>query len=319
MECRELGRSGLKVPPICFGGNVFGWTADETRSFALLDTLVDAGLSFIDTADIYSRWVPGHQGGESETIIGRWLAKRGGRDRVIIATKVGGDMGDGKTGLSARHIKEAVDASLKRLGTDYIDLYQSHRDDEETPLPETLGAYSDLIKAGKVRAIGASNYSAARLAEALGVSAATGLPRYETLQPLYNLMERPAFEGDFEQVCLDQQLGVIPFSSLASGFLTGKYRSKADIANRERGSRVEKYLDARGMRVIAALDTVGARHGAKPAAVALAWMMAKPAITAPIASATSVEQLGDLVAATSLTLDSEEVRALDEASASLAA
>jgi aryl-alcohol dehydrogenase-like predicted oxidoreductase len=319
MERRELGRSGLMVPPLCFGGNVFGWTADEPRSFALLDALLEAGLNFIDTADVYSRWVPGHPGGESETIIGRWLAQRGGRDRVIIASKVGADMGEGKTGLSARRIREAVDASLQRLGTDHIDLYQSHRDDEETPLAETLGAYADLIKAGKVRAIGASNHSAARLAEALDISAAGGLPRYETLQPLYNLMERPAFEADLAQLCLDRQLGVIPYSALASGFLTGKYRAKADTAHRERGSRVEKYLDARGMRVIAALERAGARHGAKPAAVALAWMLAKPAITAPIVSATSVEQLGDLLAATHLKLDAAEVRELDEASAPPAA
>ncbi len=317
MERHELGRSGLKVPPLCFGGNVFGWTVDEARSFSLLDALVDAGLGFIDTADIYSRWVPGHEGGESETIVGRWLAKRGGRDRVIIATKVGADMGGGKTVLSARRIKEAVDASLKRLGTDYIDLYQSHTDDEATPLLETLGAYGDLIKAGKVRAVGASNYSAARFAQALDVSAATGLPRYETLQPLYNLMERPAFEGGLEQVCLAQHVGVIPYSSFASGFLTGKYRSEADIANRARGSRVKNYLDERGMRVLAALDMAGARYGAEPAAVALAWMMAKSAVTAPIVSATSVKQLEGLLAAIRLSLDAEAIRELNEASNSL--
>ncbi len=238
---------------------------------------------------------------------------------MIIATKVGADMGGGRTGLSAHRIKEAVDASLKRLGTDYIDLYQSHTDDKETPLAETLGAYGDLIKAGKVRVIGASNYSAARLVEALDVSAACGLPRYETLQPLYNLMERPTSEESLQQVCLDRHVGVIPYSSLASGFLTGKYRSKADIANRERGSRVEKYLDVRGMRVVAALDAAGTRHGAEPATVALAWMMAKPAVTAPIASATSVRQIEGLVAATRLTLHAETVRELDEASAPLPA
>ena len=318
MERRELGKTGLKVPPLCFGGNVFGWTADEARSFTLLDALVDAGLVFIDTADVYSRWVPGHEGGESEAIIGRWLARRGCRDKVIIATKVGMDMGAGRVGLSAARIGEAVDASLKRLGTDYIDLYQSHRDDEDTPFEETLSAYADLIKAGKIRAIGASNVSAARLTEALKVSAANGLPRYETLQPLYNLMERPAFEGALEQVCLDNHLGVIPFFALASGFLTGKYRSKADTATGARGSHVDKYLDARGMRVGAALDAVGARYDAKPATVALAWLMAKPAVTAPIVSATSVEQLADVVAATRLTLDAEAVRALEAASDPLA-
>ncbi|MDE1149796.1 MAG: aldo/keto reductase [Azospirillaceae bacterium] len=315
MEHRELGRSGLKVPPLCFGGNVFGWTADEARSFALLDALVEAGLNFIDTADVYSRWVPGHTGGESETIIGRWLAKRGRRDDVVIATKVGMDMGEGKTGLSARRIRQAVDESLARLNTDYIDLYQSHSDDQGTPLEETLGAYDALIKAGKVRAIGASNYSAARLSQALEVSAANGLPRYETLQPLYNLVERPAFEGELEQVCLTRKVGVIPFFSLASGFLTGKYRSKEDAAGKARARHVEKYLNDHGFRVVAALDTVGARHGAKPAAVALAWLMAKPAITAPIASATSVEQLADLVAATRLTLDTDAIAELDAASA----
>ena len=318
MERRELGKTGLKVPPLCFGGNVFGWTADEARSFTLLDALVDAGLVFIDTADVYSRWVPGHEGGESEAIIGRWLARRGCRDKVIIATKVGMDMGAGRVGLSAARIGEAVDASLKRLGTDYIDLYQSHRDDEDTPFEETLSAFADLIKAGKVRAIGASNVSAARLTEALKVSAANGLPRYETLQPLYNLMERPAFEGALEQVCLDNHLGVIPFFALASGFLTGKYRSKADTATGARGSHVDKYLDARGMRVVAALDAVGARYDAKPATVALAWLMAKPAVTAPIVSATNVEQLADVVAATRLTLDAEAVRALEAASDPLA-
>ena len=315
MQRRKLGRSHLLVPPLCFGANVFGWTANETTSFELLDALVDAGLTFIDTADVYSRWVPGHEGGESEAIIGRWLAQRGGRDRLVIATKVGLDMGEGRTGLSPRRIGQAVDASLRRLGTDYIDLYQSHSDDAETPLAETLGAYAELIEAGKVRAVGASNYSAARLAEALDLSEAHGLPRYETLQPLYNMVERPAFEGDLQRACLARDVGVIPYFSLASGFLTGKYRSKADVAGRERGSRVEKYLDERGRRVLAALDEAAGRRGVTPAAIALAWLMAKPGVTAPIVSATSVGQLGDLLAATDLTLDVEAMRALDEASA----
>ncbi len=315
MELFELGRSGLNVPRLCFGGNVFGWTVDENGSFELLDALVDAGLNFIDTADVYSRWVPGHEGGESESIIGRWLASRGGRERVILATKVGVDMGGGKTGLSARRIQEAVDASLTRLGTDYIDLYQSHTDDADTPLAETLGAYADLISAGKVRAIGASNYSPARLAEALDLSAATGLPRYESLQPLYNLVERSGLEKELAELCLQQHVGVIPYSSLASGFLTGKYRSIKDTAGRQRGGRVQKYLNEEGMHLLATLDATAALHKVKPAAIALAWLIAKPAVTAPIVSAVSLEQLQDLLPAIDLTLDAEAIRTLDEASA----
>jgi aryl-alcohol dehydrogenase-like predicted oxidoreductase len=315
MEQRQLGQSPLVIPPLVFGGNVFGWSADEATSFKLLDALVEAGLTAIDTADMYSVWAPGHKGGESETIIGKWLAARGGRDKLVIMTKVGMDMPDGK-GLSAAWIKTSVDRSLTRLQTDVIDLYQSHKDDEETPLEETLGAYADLIKAGKVRAIGASNYTAPRLREALKVSDAHGLPRYASLQPHYNLVERPLFEEALEAVCLEAGLGVIPYFSLAAGFLTGKYRSEADLGkSAARGQGVAKYLSGRGPQVLAALDAVAAETGATPTQVALAWLMARPAITAPIASASRVEQMGDLVAACSLTLSPAQVAALDAASA----
>jgi aryl-alcohol dehydrogenase-like predicted oxidoreductase len=315
MKMRELGRSGIQVPPLCFGGNVFGWTADEKRSFELLDALAEAGLTFIDTANVYSAWVPGHQGGESEAIIGRWLKARGGRERLVIATKVGMRMGDGREGLKPDYIRVAVEESLSRLQTDYIDLYQSHRDDENVPLKETLGAYDELIEAGKVRAIGASNYSAARLREALEISAQTGLPRYESMQPEYNLMERSIYEGELQKACVENEVGVINFFSLASGFLSGKYRSRADLEGRARGSRVEKYMDERGMRVLAALDDAAREHGVKPATIALAWLMTRPGITAPIASATSVEQLQDLVAATRITLSRDATARLDQASA----
>ena len=315
MQSRPLGRSGLQVPPLCFGGNVFGWTVDEKRSFELLDRLVDAGLTFVDTANVYSVWVPGHAGGESEAIIGRWLKERGGRDRMIIATKVGMKMGDGREGLKAEYIRKAVEESLGRLQTDYIDLYQSHTDDKTTPLEETLEAFDGLIRAGKVRVIGASNYAAPRLKEALDVSAGAGLARYESLQPLYNLYDRADFEGPLADLCLEQGIGVIGFFSLASGFLTGKYRSKDDLAGRTRGSRVEKYLDARGLRILAALDAIAKDHRVEQASVALAWLMAKPAVTAPIASATSLQQLKGLIAATELSLSPDEMRRLDEASA----
>ena len=315
MKMRELGRSGIQVPPLCFGGNVFGWTADEKRSFELLDALAEAGLTFIDTANVYSAWVPGHQGGESEAIIGRWLKARGGRERLVIATKVGMRMGDGREGLKPDYIRVAVEESLSRLQTDYIDLYQSHRDDENVPLEETLGAYDELIKAGKVRAVGASNYSAARLREALEISARTGLPRYESVQPEYNLMERSVYEGELQRACVENEVGVINFFSLASGFLSGKYRSRTDVEGRARGSRVEKYMDERGMRILAALDDAAREHGVKPATIALAWLMTRPGITAPIASATSVEQLQDLVAATRITLSRDATARLDQASA----
>ncbi len=311
---RELGRSGLQVSTLCFGGNVFGWTVDEATSFNLLDAWVDAGMNFVDTADIYSRWVPGHVGGESETIIGKWLKKSGKRDQIVLATKVGKDMGDGKVGLRGDYIRRAVEASLRRLKTDVIDLYQSHDDDPETPLEETLGAYADLIRHGKVRAIGASNFTAVRLQHALDVSAAHGLPRYETLQPLYNLVERPAFEAELEAVCTANHIGVINFYALASGFLSGKYRTEADLAKSPRGQGVKQYLNERGLGVLDALDAVAQRYGATPAQVALAWQIARPSITAPIASATSLEQLQGLVAATRLSLDADAIAALNRAS-----
>jgi aryl-alcohol dehydrogenase-like predicted oxidoreductase len=315
MQTRQLGRSGLQVSPICFGGNVFGWTVDEATSFSLLDAWVDAGMNFIDTADVYSRWVPGHTGGESETIIGKWLARGGKRDKIVLATKVGKDMGDGKVGLAKGYIRSAVEASLKRLQTDRIDLYQSHDDDAKVPLEETLAAYDELIKAGKVRAIGASNYSAPRLQEALAVSAKHGLARYESLQPLYNLVERPAYEAELEAVCTEHHLGVINFYALASGFLSGKYRSEADLGKSARGQGVKKYLNPKGLAVLDALDAVAKRIGATPAQVALAWQIARPSITSPIASATSLEQLQGLVKAANLKLDDEALRAIDAASA----
>jgi aryl-alcohol dehydrogenase-like predicted oxidoreductase len=315
MHYRQLGRSGLKVSPICFGGNVFGWTVDETTSFKLLDAWVDAGMNFIDTADVYSRWVPGHSGGESETIIGKWLKHSGKRDKVVLATKVGKDMGNGKVGLGPAYLRAAVEASLQRLQTDVIDLYQSHDDDATVPLADTLGAYAELLRAGKVRAIGASNFTALRLTEALAVSAKAGLPRYETLQPLYNLVERPAYEAELEKVCVDNGLGVINFFALASGFLSGKYRSEADLGQSARGQGVKKYLTPKGMRVLDALDAVAQRLSATPAQVALAWQIARPGITAPIASATSLAQLDGLVAAARLQLDADAIRTIDAASA----
>lgn len=315
MNRRELGRSGLQVSPLCLGGNVFGWTVDEATSFSLLDAWVAAGMNFIDTADVYSRWAPGHRGGESESIIGKWLKRSGQRDKIVLATKVGKDMGDGKVGLAPACIRSAVEASLKRLQTDVIDLYQSHDDDTNVPLADTLGAYADLIKAGKVRAIGASNFSAARLSEALALSEAHALPRYECLQPLYNLVERPAFEAELEAVCVRHGIGVITYYALASGFLSGKYRGDADLAQSARGPGVKKYLNPQGLRVLDALDAVARRLGATPAQVAIAWQIARPSVTAPIASATSLAQLDGLVAAARLALDADAIRQLNEASA----
>lgn len=315
MEYRSLGRSGLQVSPLAFGGNVFGWTVDEALSFRLLDAWLDAGFNFVDTADVYSRWVPGHEGGESETIIGKWLRQTGKRNRVVLATKVGKPMGDDKVGLSAAYIREAVDASLRRLKTDHIDLYQSHDDDAETPLEETAGAFAELIKAGKVRAIGASNFTAPRLAEALDVAERTGLPRYESLQPLYNLYDRAVFEAELEPLCLERGVGVINFYALAAGFLTGKYRTEADAAKSARGATTtKKYLNARGLRILDALDSVAERHGVSPGQIAIAWQLARPGVTAPIASATSIAQLDELAAAVALKLDVESVTALDAAS-----
>ncbi len=314
MEQRQLGRSAIRLAPLAFGANVFGWTADRAMSFRLLDGFLDAGFDFIDTADVYSRFHPGNQGGESETIIGEWLAARGTRNRVTIATKCGIEMGPGMKGLSRRYIFSAIEASLRRLRTDRIDLYQAHRDDPETPLEETLSAFSELIAQGKVRVIGASNYSAARLEAALAAAAKLGLPRFESLQPLYNLVERTDFESGLEPLCRREQISVIPYYSLASGFLTGKYRAMADTEGRTRGSRAAKYLTPFGLRVLDALDRVAARTGAKPGQVALAWLIAKPTIAAPIASATNLEQLAELTAAPSVRLSAEDVAELDSAS-----
>lgn len=316
MDLRPLGRSELRVPPLCFGCNIFGWTVDEATSFRLLDEILDQGLTFLDTADVYSRWAAGHQGGESETIIGRWMAARGARNRITLATKVGMDMGDGKVGLKPDYIRRAVEDSLRRLQTDRIDLYQAHKDDPDTPQAETLGAFADLIRAGKVRAIGASNFSAERLQEALDTSASLGLPRYESLQPEYNLYERAGYEGALERVCRNNNVGVINFFALAAGFLTGKYRSEADYGKSPRGARsIPKYMNERGLRILGTLDAVSSEHGTEPATIALAWLMAKPTITAPIASATTPEQVKVLVAATRVQLSAEDVTRLDEASA----
>ncbi len=315
MEQRSLGRSGIKVPPLIFGGNVFGWTIDKAQSHRILDRLVDTGLNAIDTADVYSAWAPGHQGGESEAIIGEWLKASGKRSQVVIATKVGMKMGSGDQGLSRDWIMKEVEASLRRLQTDVIDLYQAHKDDETVPLEETLGAFAELIKAGKVRAIGASNYSAPRLRQALEVSAKHGLPRYETLQPLYNLMDRKVFEEALGPLCQAEGIGVINYYALASGFLSGKYRSEADFGKSKRGGNMGKYLTPRGLKVLAALDAVAGETAATPAQVAIAWLLAKPVVTAPIASATSLDQLEDLLGATALGLSPAQVAALDEASA----
>ena len=302
------------MPPLTLGTNVFSWTVDESTAFTLLDAAVASGLTFLDTADVYSRWVPGNQGGESETIIGNWLRRSGKRNRVIIATKVGMEMGPGKKGLSKDYILRAAEDSLGRLQTDYIDLYQSHEDDPDIPLAETLDAHGELIKAGKVRAIGASNYSAERLAEALQVSRQNNLPRYETLQPKYNLYERAGYEEALEAVCAANGLGVVPYFSLAKGFLSGKYRSEKDLGKSQRGSGVKSFLNDRGFRILHALDRVAKAQNSTPARVALAWLMERPSITAPIASATSLEQLHDLFEATQLRLKRASIELLDEAS-----
>jgi aryl-alcohol dehydrogenase-like predicted oxidoreductase len=315
MQRHKLGRTAFEVAPLAFGGNVFGWTADEATSFSLLDAFVDAGGNLIDTANSYSRWVPGHVGGESETIIGRWVARRKRHDDVVIATKVGSDMGQGGKCLRRDYILQAADESLRRLRVDAIDLYQSHWDDETTPFEETLEAYSRLLEQGKVKAIGASNLTAARLSQALDASAAAGLPRYETLQPLYNLYDRDTFEGALRDVCLREDIGVITYFSLAAGFLTGKYRSDADYAKSPRGAGMKKYLNPRGMRIVDALGDVAGRLRTSAASVALAWLMAQPGVTAAIASATSLAQLQALIGATQLALDELDMRQLDEASA----
>jgi aryl-alcohol dehydrogenase-like predicted oxidoreductase len=314
MKNRQLGKSAIEVAPLMLGGNVFGWTADAPTSFKILDAFAAAGLNFIDTADSYSTWVPGHQGGESERIIGNWFKQSGKRDKVVIATKVGSEIpGQGK-GLSKAWIMRQVEGSLKRLQTDYIDLYQSHRDDPATPVEETLEAYAHLVEQGKVRVIGCSNFTAERTRESLAASRKHGWPRYESLQPNYNLYEREAYETTLEPLALQEKLGVIPYYSLAAGFLTGKYRSEDDLKKSQRGKGVKKYLNDRGFRILQALDQVAERYQAKPAQVALAWLMARPSITAPIASATSVEQLNELAGATRLELDRESIDKLNRAS-----
>lgn len=314
MELRRLGRSDLKIAPLMLGTNVFGWTADEKTSFSILDAFVDAGFNAVDTADVYSRWSPAGAGA-SETVIGNWLAQGGRRDKIVLATKVGMEMGEGMKGLSAAYIEQAVEASLKRLKTDYIDLYQSHRDDADTPLAETAEAYGRLIKAGKVRVVGSSNFTAERLKSAIDTAKDLGVPRYESEQPLYNLYDRAGFEGALQKLCIDEEIGVIPFYGLASGFLTGKYRSVADLGKSPRGGGAKKYMTDRGMRILGALDEVAGGHGATPAQVALAWVMAQAGLTAPIASATSVAQLQELVGAAQLSLSAEDLKALDTASA----
>jgi aryl-alcohol dehydrogenase-like predicted oxidoreductase len=315
LQRRRLGRSQLQTLPLALGGNVFGWTADEKNSFAVLDRFVDAGFSLIDTADVYSKWVPGHAGGESESIIGRWLKSRGQRDRVLVATKVAGEIAPGRKGLSAQHVKAAVEDSLRRLQTDYIDLYQAHYDDPATGFDETLRAFGDLIAAGKVRAIGVSNHQPERIKAALEASRAHGLPRYETLQPLYNLYDREEFEQKYAPLCRAEGVGVINYYSLASGFLTGKYRTEQDVSASLRQRSNRKYMTARGFRILHALDAVAAQTGAKQAQIAIAWLIAQPDVTAPIASATSVQQVEELIAAARLSLDAEALALLNAASA----
>jgi aryl-alcohol dehydrogenase-like predicted oxidoreductase len=315
MGLRQLGRSGIDIAPLMLGGNVFGWSVDEKASFALLDAFVDRGFNAIDTADSYSRWVAGHQGGESETIIGNWLRQSGKRSKVVIATKVGSDMGEGRT-VKKDYVLRAAEGCLKRLQIDCIDLLQTHFDDQVTPVEETLAAFAQLIAQGKVRVIGASNFSPARLTASLAASKRLGLPRYQSLQPQYNLYDRADFETQYAALCQREGLGVITYYSLAAGFLTGKYRAAADAdKSATRGGRVRRYLDARGLTILKALDAIAARHGATPAQISLAWLIARPAVTAPIASATNMRQLDDIMRAPALKLSKEDMAALDTASA----
>ncbi|MEH2459152.1 aldo/keto reductase [Nostoc sp.] len=315
-ERRKLGRSGLEVSPISFGGNVFGWTIDENTSFDILDHFIAAGGNFIDTADVYSKWVRGNIGGESETILGKWLKQRGHRDQVVIATKVGNDMGVKGKGLSRKHIQQAVEDSLQRLQTDYIDLYQSHIDDESTPLEETLETYGELIRQGKVRAIGASNYSAERLLQALEISRQHSYPRYESLQPRYNLYDRDGYEQDLQQISQEHGIGVISYSSLCSGFLSGKYRSEKDLSISLRGSSVKRYLNPRGLGILKVIDQVAKTYNSTPTQVSLAWLITNPTITAPIVSATKVEQINDIIKAVNIKLDQDAIDLLNQASSS---
>jgi aryl-alcohol dehydrogenase-like predicted oxidoreductase len=313
MKKRPLG--GLTIAPLVFGGNVFGWTIDEKRSYELLDAFVDAGFNCIDTADSYSRWVPGHKGGESETIIGKWLKRTGNRKKVIIATKVGSDMGLGRPCLEKKYILQSVEGSLSRLQTEYIDLYQSHYDDLLTPVGETIEAYAQLIKEGKVRTIGTSNMSAKRLKESLKFSKDNSLPRYESLQPEYNLYSREKYEREYESICLQENIGVINYFALASGFLSGKYRSEKDFSKSARGSAMKNYLNERGLRILKALDEIASKYNSTPATISIAWLIARPGITAPIASATHIEQLQELIKAVQLKLDGQAIKELNEASA----
>jgi aryl-alcohol dehydrogenase-like predicted oxidoreductase len=313
-ESRPLGRSGLATPRLVLGGNVFGWTADKEASFRLLDRFAEAGGTMVDTADVYSAWVPGHKGGESEAIIGEWLKRRGGNSGILVATKVGMLPGEGGEKLEPARIAAAAEASLRRLGVEAIDLYYAHQEDPNTPLEDSLGAFDSLVKAGKVRALGASNYAAESLGRALDISEREGLARYEVLQPEYNLVSRDKFEGPLQQLCIEHGLGVLPYYGLASGFLTGKYRSRADEGKSVRGGRMTKYLEGNGLAVLAAMDDVSAETGATLAQIALAWIAAQPGLTAPIASATSVEQLDELVGAMTLELSRDQLRSLDEAS-----
>ncbi|WP_026606088.1 aldo/keto reductase [Methylocapsa acidiphila] len=315
MEKRKLGDSGLSVAPLALGGNVFGWTADEATSFSIIDAFVDRGLNLIDTADVYSIWVDGHQGGESEAIIGKWLQRGGDRDKILVATKVGMDMRSAGKGLSKSHIIQSAEASLRRLRTDRIDLYQAHVDDVWTPLEETLEAFASLVQAGKVRAIGASNYVESRLADALAVSKAKGYPRYACLQPHYNLANRALFEGGLQRLCISEGIGVIPYYALAAGFLTGKYRDMKDLEGKARGKTVAHYLDPRGFDILAALDSVAARHQATPTQIALAWLIAQPGVTAPIVSATNLAQFNEIAGATEIRLDAAALDRLNKVSA----
>jgi aryl-alcohol dehydrogenase-like predicted oxidoreductase len=315
MQTRRLGRTDLAIAPIVLGGNVFGWTADKTTSFAVLDRFVASGATAIDSADVYSAWVPGNKGGESETIIGEWMKARGNRNRVIVITKVGSPMGKGKEGLSPAYIEEAVEASLKRLQTDVIDLYLSHWPDMATPVADTLGAYQRLIEKGKIRWCGGSNLTATLMEQEVAAAKTRGGPRYEVLQPEYNLADRASFENGLADLCRRKEIGVITYFSLAKGFLSAKYRTEADLAKSARGSGVKAYLNPRGFAILDALEAVAANHKAKPAEVALAWVMARPGVTAPIASATSAEQVMSLIRATELTLSPADMAALNEASA----
>ncbi len=315
MKKRKLGKTGMEIAPLVFGGNIFGWTVDQAASFKLLDAFVAAGFNSVDTADMYSRWVPGHAGGESETILGEWMKRSGNRNKVIVATKVGMEMGDGKKGLSKSYILSSAENSLRRLQTDYIDLYQSHIDDPDTPLEETLGAYAELIKQGKIRAIGASNHKAERLAAALEASKKSSLPAYQTLQPNYSLIERAEYENHLEPLCEKEGIGVINYYPLAGGFLSGKYRSESDTAGKARARNVTKYLNERGFKILAALDQIAKKYNATPARVSLAWLLARPSITAPIVSATNLEQLNDLISSVELALDRDSIEFLNRASA----